>query len=233
MSSRITAGTVTTLAALTLLPATPAAADVHGQSNTIKVVVDAPKETITLPIVTSASADGSHSATLWIHYPDDPVYTLAGATAGSGASVTLKATLDTRKITRWGALQADVVDDTDGSSTTIDLDVRRRSQAMLNHAEVRTAPSGCQVALGARVRHYSPAARDYVASKRSPVRFQEYTKGRWATAKTATTTDDGLSGATVTAAPGKHVYRAWRPDGATVWADASPAVRVVVPKTCA
>ena len=96
----------------------------------------------------------------------------------------------------------------------------------MNHAEART---GGRVALGARITHYNPAARGWVSSRLSPVRFQELTPTGWTTIATGTTTRDGLAGAIVTAKPGTHRYRVIRPAGATVTAATSTSRSVTIP----
>ena len=191
----------------------------------VRVVVDSPTEPFTAVVATTAGAGRVHAASVWVGYPGDAALTLAGSATSVTSAVPVRGQLDTRRITSWGAMTAVAVDDADGRSRAVGLNVRRRSVARLTHAEV----DGGRVRLGARVTHYDPVAGRYVSSKLSPVRFQEQAGAGWVTVATGQTTGDGLTGAVLAAAPGVHRFRVARPDGATVWGSVSATVRVVVP----
>jgi hypothetical protein len=215
------------VAGLSVGSARPAAAAVERVSAPARVVVDSPTETIPVSVRTSAAVDGTHGASVWIGYPGADSMSVGGYGVAKGQAVTVRTELDTRRITRWGALDLIASDDADGDTRALTVDVRRRSNVAITHHEV----SGGKVALAVRVRHYQPG-RGYISSQRSPVRLQESVAGRWVTRATVTTTVDGLAGARLPLAPGVHRFRAVRPDGASVWSATSQTVRVEVPGGC-
>jgi len=165
---------------------------------------------------------GLRSATLWFSYPGDAAPTQVGQAASRRTSLLkITARLDATRI-KPGVNQVLVRDEADGTSQTVAVDLRRKSQLAITHAEFRPH---AKMALAVRVLHYDPTRDTFVASRLSPVRLQESIGGTWSTLATVTSDAQGLAGAVIRAGRGAHYYRALRPDGATVMAAVSYTVR--------
>lgn len=199
--------------------ASPALADVRVVSLPTAVAVDSTFVHFTGTVQVSASATGLRSASLWFRYPDGTAArTLVGsATSRKRDVLTVTGRLDARRITP-GLNQVRVLDDVDGDGQTIVLDLRRRSRLAITRADFL---ANGQVVLSVQTRHYDPKTGRYVASRFSPVRLQEKVGKRWVAVGSLTTDRAGAGVALVSAGPGPHVYRARRPDGATVMAATS------------
>jgi hypothetical protein len=216
------------LIAAVLIPAfqTIVAAPAHADVVAVTLPTDAAISATALRLAGTVRVDsagnGLKSASLWFRYPDTGVLSRVGrATSRRPGFLAITATIDTTRIVA-GANQLTVVDDTDGDSRTINLDLRRVSRVSITHAEFRAHG---RIALAVRATHYDPRSNHFVGSKLSPVRLQEKLSGTWTTIASATTDSSGLAGALVPAASGVHYYRVVRPDGATVLGATSLTIR--------
>jgi hypothetical protein len=170
----------------------------------------------------ASTSTGLRSASLWFRYPGLASASRIGtAISRRPGFLVVTASLDATRVTP-GLNQLEVRDDADGDTRTILFDLRRQSRVMITHAEYR---SDGRVALAVKVWHYDPKAGRFAPSKLSPVRLQERVDDRWVSVGQVTTGADGLAGALVPAGPGRHDYRAVRPDGATVRTATSKTIR--------
>jgi hypothetical protein len=170
-----------------------------------------------------SSTSGLRSASLWFRYPDMFAATRVGtATSRRQGFLILTASLDATRIVP-GMNQFQVRDDTNGDIRTVALDLRRRSRVMLTQGELR---ADGHVELAVKVSHYDPKLGSFAPSRLSPVRLQEKIGDAWVPRTQVTTGGSGLARVLVTAEPGVHVYRAVRPDGATVLAATSKSIRI-------
>jgi hypothetical protein len=169
-----------------------------------------------------ATTTGLRSASLWFKYPDTAAAVRIGtATSRRPGFLVVTASLDATRITP-GLNQVQVKDDADDDTRTITLDLRRRSRVKITEAAVRTDG---RVALAVQVSHYDPKLGRFAASRLSPVRLQERIDGAWVTVGQITTDRAGLAETLLLAGPGRHDYRAVRPNGATVLTATSKSVR--------
>ena len=201
---------------------TPARADVGAVSLPTSLTIADRTLSFSGTVRVGSTTTGLRSASLWFTYPDAAVATRIGtATSRRPGFLVVTACLDAARITP-GLNRVQVKDDADGDTRTIMLDLRRRSRVTITHAEFG---SDGRVALAIKVSHYDPKRGRFVASKLSPVRLQEKVSGSWVPVAQVTTDATGLAGALLKAGPGRHDYRAIRPDGATVLAATSKTIR--------
>jgi hypothetical protein len=204
-ASVLSSAVVTALAA-------PARAQVVAVSLPTAVTISSKTLILTGTVRVSTSGTGVRSARLWFRYPNTGSATLVGsAVSGRPGYLAISARLDATRIVP-GQNRLLVVDGADGGSRTVALDLRRQSRVAITHAEYRRG----WAALAIRLIHYEPKSGAFIASRLSPIRVQEKVDGAWVTLISVTTDRLGLAGAVVPASPGVHLYRAVRPDGATV-----------------
>jgi len=221
VTSTVIAVSVLISAGVTALAA-PARAEVVAVSLPTSAAISSKTLTLTGTVRVAVSGAGLRSAGLWFQYPGAALPTLVGsASSRRPGFLSITARLDTTRIVP-GRNRLQVIDAADGGSRIITLDLRRQSRVAITHAEPR---SRARIALAVRVMHYNPKTSAFIASRLSPVRIQEKVGTSWVTLITVTTDKLGLAGAEVPAGPGAHVYRAVRPDGATVLAATSLRVR--------
>lgn len=185
----------------------------------VRVVVNVPVPSFQALLKTNTTLDGKHYASLWFVSPVTGRLTFAGEGGGESATVRVLADLDAASIApHWGLVDGVAVDDVDGRSTPVTLDVRRRSRVFLSRPTV----SRGKVSFVAGVQHYDGGVSEtYIESKKSPVRLQERIDGKWVHLSTARTDSEGMATLVATASPGRHRYRVYRPNGATVWSAVS------------
>ena len=198
--------------ALVTALAAPAGAQVVAVSLPTAVTISSKTLTLAGTVRVSTAGTGVRSAGLWFRYPNTTSATLVGhATSSRPGFLAITGRLDATRIVP-GQNRLLVVDGADGGRRIIVLDLRRQSRVAITHAEYRRG----RVALAVRLTHYEPKSGVFIASRLSPVRVQERIDGNWITLISVTTDRLGLAGAVVPAGPGVHLYRAVRPDGATV-----------------
>lgn len=144
------------------------------------------------------------------------VYTAAGRIGGTcsiASTFPIPVTIDPRAFP-VGRTFAQVVDDaTDTAVANITFDARRPSRF-----GVGTYLDRGQGDLEVHVPVYLySAARGWVPQVQSPVQIQELTRRGWRTRATLTTNPPGLASGIVHLGGGRHIIRAVRPAGATVW----------------
>jgi hypothetical protein len=215
IASVLVAAVVTGLAA-------PARADVLAVSLPTAVTISARSVSFSGTVQVSSSTAGRRSASLWFRYPNASAPTRVGsATSRRPGFLAVTGTLDASRITP-GINRLLVKDDADGASRTILLDLRRISRVSLGLTEFRSAD---RVVLSVGVTHYDPKLGRFIASRKSPVRFQEKVAGAWVTVDETVTNASGRAVVLVPAAAGVHRYRAVRPNGATVLSATSTSIR--------
>jgi hypothetical protein len=199
----------------------PARADVVAVSLPTQVVISERLVKFSGTVKLGSTTTGLRSASLWFRYPNATSATRVGtATSRRPGFLVVTAGLDASRITP-GLNQVEVKDDADGDSRSITLDLRRQSRVKITRAEVR---SDGRVALAVKVAHYDPRLGRFAPSRLSPVRLQEKIGADWVPVGRVTTDATGRATTLVTLGSGAHVYRAVRPDGATVRAATSRTV---------
>jgi hypothetical protein len=209
-------------AAVTALPVS-ARADVVAVSLPTAVPIAERTLTFNGTVRLGSTTTGLRTATLWFRYPNALEDTQIGtATSRRPGFLVVTANLDSTRIIP-GLNRVWVRDEADGDTRTVLLDLRRRSRVTITHAERRSAG---RIWLAVKVSHYDPKLGRFAPSRLSPVKLQERVGGTWVTAGQVTTGTSGLAATLVPAGPGKHEYRAVRPDGASVLTATSRTIRV-------
>lgn len=187
-------------------------------SDPVKVVVKEPVPSFTATLRTNTTLDGKHYASIWINSPVSGHLLFAGEGGGESRDVSVTGDVFTDEVKpHWGLVDAMAVDDVDGRSTGLTLDVRRRTRVSITR--VTKLHSGVTF-VSVSVQHYNGdgLAGKYIPSKSSPVQLQERTLGRnWGKVDSTVTDSNGAATLVVSATPGRHIYRVYRPNGATVW----------------
>jgi hypothetical protein len=202
--------------------AAPARADVVAVTLPTAVSISARTVSFSGTVQVSSSTAGRRSASLWFRYPNAPAPIRVGSAVSRRPgflAVTVK--LDASRI-KPGVNRLLVKDDADGASRTILFDLRRISRVTLGLTDFRSAD---RVVLAVEVVHYDPKVGRFIASRKSPVRFQEKVSGVWITVAETVTNASGRAVVLIPAGPGVHRYRAVRPNGVTVLAAISKSVR--------
>lgn len=191
----------------------------------VRVVVRSPESAYRAVLRTNTTTLGNHYASIWLVSPNTGRMTFSAEGRSRSADVPVLGTLVSEFIAPyWGLVDAMAVDDADGRTTPMTLDVRRRSRVTMDVPRIDRG----RVVVSAVVEHYNGAgsAGKYIPSKKSPVQLQELTSSGWVLVALGVTDGGGLVTVMGSAGPGEHRYRVRRPDGATVWAAASKS-RVV------
>lgn len=188
-------------------------------SEPIKVTVNAPDVWYRTTLRTNTTLEGVHYASIWLMAPATGVMMISGQGRTESPDVKVAAQLYAVDVSpSWGLVDGVAVDDIDGRSRAITLDVRRASKVGL-----KAVDRGPLAVLNVTVRHYSgDEAAKWIPSQKSPVRVQERVQGEWVAVKSSVTDRDGKATVLVRKSPGRHIYRVIRPNGATVWGATSP-----------